>query len=158
MRWNEVALGEALWTVPASRMKAGKEHRVPLSGRALAVLEKMRAKAPQSGADAFVFPGARHGKPLSNMALIMTLRRMKRGDLTAHGFRSTFSDWTTERTNFPSEVREMALAHAVGNKVEEAYRRGDLLKKRRDLMAAWAAYCEGEAGGNVIDMRSAAHG
>ena len=100
----------------------------------------------------------RHNRPLSNMAFLMLLRRMGRGDLTAHGFRSSFRDWAAECTNFPSEVREMALAHAVGNKVEEAYRRGDLLKKRRDLMAAWAAYCEGEVGGNVIDMRSVAHG
>jgi integrase len=149
MRWSEVAISEALWTVPAARMKTHKEHRVPLSAAALAIVEKMRASAPESGPDAFVFPGAKHSRPLSNTALIMLLRRLQRGDLTVHGFRSTFSDWVTECTNFPSEVREMALAHAVGNKVEEAYRRGDLFQKRRALMDAWAYYC-GPAGDKKI--------
>ena len=118
-RWSEVDLEGHLWTVPAGRMKGGCEHRVPLSDSVLAIL---------TGADRrgdLVFPGQRRGRPLSDMALLMLLRRMGKGDLTAHGFRSTFSDWCAEQTNFPSEVREMALAHAVGDKVEAAYRRGD---------------------------------
>ena len=118
-------------------MKGGREHRVPLSAPAVAIIERMAAI--RSGE--YVFPGARAGKPLSNMALLMTLRRMGRDDLTVHGFRSSFSDWCAEQTNFPSEVREMALAHAVGDKVEAAYRRGDLFDKRRQVAAAWARYC-----------------
>jgi integrase len=92
---------------------------------------------------AFVFPGAASGDPYSNTALLMLLRRIGRGDLTAHGFRSTFRDWAAERTNFPSYVAEMALAHAIGDKVEAAYRRGDLFEKRRRLMQAWARWCSG---------------
>jgi integrase len=137
-----------LWTIPGSRMKAGKEHRVPLSGPACAVLAQMQAIRQNE----FVFPGHRIGRPLSNMAMLMLLRRMGRGDLTAHGFRSAFSDWCAEQTNTPSEVREMALAHAVGDKVEAAYRRGDLFEKRRELMAAWGRYCCG-GGGNVVELR-----
>ncbi|MGP0091975.1 MAG: tyrosine-type recombinase/integrase [Xanthobacteraceae bacterium] len=125
-RWPEIDLLDKTWTVPAGRMKAGKEHRIPLSARALAILEEMKPLADAS--EAFVFPGGKHGKPLSNMAFLMLLRRMGRDDLTAHGFRSTFRDWCSERTNFPSEVAEMALAHAVGDKVEAAYRRGDLFE------------------------------
>ena len=153
-RWDEINLAERLWIVPAARMKAGKEHRVPLSSAALAIVETM---AEQRQGD-FVFPGGRTGQPLSNMALLMTLRRMGRGDLTAHGFRSTFSDWCAERTNFPSEVREMALAHTVGDKVEAAYRRGDLFEKRRQLAEAWAVYCAEpiSTGGNVVPLRSEA--
>jgi integrase len=94
--------------------------------------------------DDFVFPGQRHRRPLSNMAMLMLLRRMGREDLTAHGFRSTFSDWAAEETAFPREVVEMALAHTVENKVEAAYRRGDLFEKRRALMADWAHYCGSE--------------
>jgi integrase len=144
-RWVEIDIDEKLWTVPAVRMKADKEHRVPLSARAVAILEEMKPLCQVSGgqneADAFVFPGGRHGQPLSNMAFLMLLRRMKWGDLTAHGFRSTFRDWAAERTNFPSEVAEMALAHAVGEKVEAAYRRGDLLERRRRMMTSWATFC-----------------
>src|SRR5262249_33278193 len=111
-QWDEINLAERLWIVPGERMKAGKEHRVPLSGRAVEIIEEMaRIRIGD-----YVSPGARNGKPLSNMALLMTLRRMGRGDLTAHGFRSSFSDWCAEQTNFPAEVREMALAHAVGDK------------------------------------------
>jgi integrase len=141
MRWGEVALSETLWTVPAARMKAHKEHRAPLSGRALAIVEEMRASSLGNGADAFVFPGTRYGRALSDNAFLALLCRIGHGDLTAHGFRSTFSDWVTECTGFPSEARELALAHAVGNKVEAAYRRGDLFQRRRDLMDAWASYC-----------------
>jgi integrase len=125
--------------VRTERMKAGKEHRVPLSGRAFAILaEAQRGRMPETR---YVFPGGKAGKPLSDMAMTEVLRRMERSDITVHGFRSTFRDWAAERTNFPNEVVEMALAHAVSDKVEAAYRRGDLFEKRRRLMAEWAAYC-----------------
>jgi integrase len=142
-RWGEIDIPEKLWTVPPERMKAEKEHRVPLADRALAIIAEMKAlrEEGQDTSDAFVFPGGKHGKPLSNMAFLMLLRRMKREDLTAHGFRSTFRDWAAERTNFASEVVEMALAHAVSSKVEAAYRRGDMFEKRRGLMNEWAKYC-----------------
>jgi integrase len=136
-RWSELDLAERLWTVPGERMKAGKEHRVPLSDAALAILDDMRAIRQSD----FVFPGGRAGRPISNMAMLMLLRRMGRGDLTAHGFRSSFRDWAAERTGFPAEVAEMALAHTVSDKVEAAYRRGDLFQKRRQLMDAWARHC-----------------
>jgi len=139
--WAEIDLLDKTWTIPAERMKAGKEHRISLSGRALAIVEEMQPLRHAGDDSAFVFPGGKAGQPLSNMAFLMLLRRMKRNDLTAHGFRSTFRDWAAERTDFPSEVVEMALAHAVGNKVEAAYRRGDLFDKRRKVMDAWAAYC-----------------
>jgi integrase len=134
-RWSEVDLDGRLWTVPANRMKAGREHRVPLSDAALAILSGLDRTGD------LVFPGQRRDRSLSNMALLMLLRRVGRDDLTAHGFRSTFSDWCAEQTNFPSEVREMALAHTVGDKVEAAYRRGDLFEKRRQLAEAWGRYC-----------------
>ena len=135
-RWDEINFGEKLWTVPAARMKAGREHRAPLSHATIEILEKMQAIRT----DEFVFPGSRSGHPISNMAMTMVLRRMGRGDLTVHGFRSSFRDWTADQTNFPREVAEMALAHAVSDKVEAAYRRGELLRKRRQLMEAWARY------------------
>ncbi|MDF2599243.1 MAG: hypothetical protein K0Q54_2066 [Methylobacterium brachiatum] len=135
-RWSEIDIESGIWTVPAERMKGGSEHRVPLSEPTLALLGEMQ------GLDAeFVFPGGRRGKPLSNMAMLTLLRRMERTDLTVHGFRSSFRDWASETTHFPSEVVEMALAHTVESKVERAYRRGDLFEKRRELMAAWAAHC-----------------
>jgi integrase len=141
-RWSEIDLAAKVWTVSAGRMKAGKEHRVPLSDRALAILA---ASKPKNGAaeigQQFVFAGGKPGLPLSNMAFLMLLRRMGRGDLTAHGFRSTFRDWCAERTNTPSEVAEMALAHTVGDKVEAAYRRGDMFERRRRLMQTWAGFC-----------------
>jgi integrase len=140
--WGEIDLGAALWTVPAGRMKAGREHRVPLSAPALAVLGEAAKLRTTAAPSAPVFPGAIAGKGLSNMAMLTLLRRMERGDLTAHGFRSSFRDWAAETTAYPSEVVEMALAHAVGDKVEAAYRRGDLFEKRRRLMAAWASHCE----------------
>jgi integrase len=136
-KWSEINLAERLWTIPAERMKADKEHRVPLSDAALAILEEMQ----EIRRGDYVFPGGRGQRPLSNMAFLMLLRRMGRGDLTTHGFRSTFSDWCSELTEFPAEVREMALAHTVGDKVEAAYRRGDLFEKRREIMRAWAKYC-----------------
>jgi integrase len=156
-RWSEFDHLDKTWTIPAERMKAGKEHRVPLSARGLAILQEMQALRPAGDAnDSFVFPGGKIGKPLSNMAFLMLLRRMKREDLTAHGFRSTFRDWAAECTNFPSEVVEMALAHAVGDKVEAAYRRGDLFEKRRRVMNAWAEFCAKRApAGTVVSLRQA---
>ncbi len=153
---DEANAAEKLWTVSAERMKAGKEHRVPLSARALSILRD--ATALQTGDDAFIFPGGKRGKPLSNMAMDAVLRRMgyKEGRATVHGFRSTFRDWAAERTNYPNEVVEMALAHAVSDKVEAAYRRGDLFEKRRRLMAEWATYCntpKAAARGTVVPMR-----
>jgi integrase len=134
-RWDEIDLAEKAWTVPALRMKAGREHRVPLSAEALAVLNKVSEGEPED----FVFAG-RKKRPLSNMAFLMLLRRMGRTDLTAHGFRSTFRDWAAERTNFQAEVAEAALGHMVGDKVELAYRRGDFFEKRRRLMDAWGEF------------------
>lgn len=138
-KWDEIDIAEKVWTVPAERMKGGQEHRVPLSARAMAILKDLTPSVGQN--EGFVFPGGKRGKPLSNMAFLMLLRRMKRDDLTAHGFRSTFRDWAAERTNFPSEVAEMALAHAVSNKVEAAYRRGDLFVRRQRIMLEWAKFC-----------------
>jgi integrase len=147
--WTEIDIAKRLWTRPAARMKGKREHRVPLPDRAVAILEEM-ATVRQG---AFVFPGAKPGKPLSTMAFDMTLRRMQ-VDVTTHGFRSTFRDWASERTGFAHEVCEMALAHVIPNASEAAYRRGDLLEKRRELMAAWANYCAGDQA-NVIPMRAA---
>jgi len=151
-KWIEIDLKAKIWTIPASRMKSGREHRVPLSRAALAVLQEMENLRQNDR----VFPGDRR-ETLSGMAILMLLRRMNRSDLTAHGFRSTFRDWAAECTNFPSEVVEMALAHAVSDKVEAAYRRGDLFEKRRKLMEAWAAYCARvEAPGKIVPLRSIA--
>ena len=134
--WSEIDEDQALWTVPASRMKAGREHRVPLSTRATNILRE--AKLLAAGSD-FLFPGRSIAKPLSNMTLLMMLRRLD-VPVTAHGFRSSFRDWAAESTNLPREVAEMALAHAVEDRTEAAYRRGDLLAKRRELMEQWAAF------------------
>jgi integrase len=157
--WGEVDLDARVWTVPAKRMKSSREHRVPLSGPALALLEKLRpfALIRNGGPDpaAPVFPGPRRALQMSNMTMLMLLRRMKRDDLTAHGFRSTFSDWAAERTAYPREVVEMALAHAVDNKVEAAYRRGDLFEKRCKLMEAWAGFCATPTTGSVTPIWSA---
>jgi integrase len=122
-------------------MKASREHRVPLSARALVILGEMQA-AHHGAADEYVFGGRKLGKPLSNMAFLMLLRRMGRGDLTAHGFRATFKTWTSERTSFQNEIVEAALAHVIGGKVEQAYLRGDRFEKRRRLMDAWTKFCE----------------
>lgn len=153
--WSEINLVDKTWTVPADRMKAGREHRIPLASRALAILGEMQELKTKP--DGFVFPGAKTGKALSNMAFLMLLRRMKRDGITAHGFRSSFRDWASERTNFPSEVAEMALAHTVGSKVEVAYRRTDLFEKRRRLMSAWGTFCSAPAKNqpsNVTPMRA----
>jgi integrase len=136
--WSEIdQKNDKLWVVPSQRMKAGAEHRVPLSGAALAVLNEMRKIRRTE----LVFEGARAGRPLSHEAMLRVLKAMGRGDLTVHGFRSTFRDWCGDMTNFPREICEAALAHAVGSKVEAAYRRGSALEKRRQLMEAWAKYC-----------------
>ncbi len=153
--WSEIDLQERVWTVPGERMKAGREHRVPLSTGALAVLTEVAKLRTDPAPDAPVFPGAKVGKPLSNKALLMLLRRMERGDLTAHGFRSTFRDWCAESTNHPREVAEQALAHTPSDKVEAAYRRGDMIEKRRRLMEEWAAFCARPAPvGGVVPIRS----
>jgi integrase len=152
-RWDEFDLKARVWTVKGERMKAGKEHRVPLSDRAAAILDELaRVRSGE-----FVFPGATGSRPLSNMAMTMLLRRMNRADvMTVHGARSTFSDWCAERTAFPSEVREMALAHTQTSAVERAYRRGDLFEKRRQLADAWSRFCTSPAAGEVVPLRRAA--
>jgi integrase len=146
-RWNEIDFGRKVWTVPAARMKGGREHRVPLSRRGLAVLKKL--DAARTGE--YVFSGQRPGKPLSGMAMEMILRRMKADNVTVHGFRSSFRDWCGEVSTFPREVAEAALAHVGGDQTERAYRRGDALEKRRELMEAWANYCEPKTG-NVVSI------
>lgn len=142
-KWSEVDLKAAVWTVPASRMKVGREHRVPLSERAVAILKELQPLNKGGEAESPLFP-APHGGALSNMAMAMTLRRIE-VDPTVHGFRSAFRDWAAECTSFPHEVCEMALAHTIANKAEAAYRRGDLFTKRRKLMEAWAAFCAAPA-------------
>jgi integrase len=148
-RWNEFDVDRAVWTVPAKRMKAGREHRVPLSRRAVKIVKVLH----EASAGDFVFPGQKPGKPLSVMALEMVLRRMKVDDVTVHGFRSAFRDWAAECTNFTNEVCEAALAHVIENKAEAAYRRGDLFDKRRKLMDRWAAYCAAPKAGKVVAFR-----
>lgn len=149
MRWDEIDLDKKIWTVPAHRMKAGREHRVPLSQRAAAIL--VRLTGARSGD--FVFPGQRRDKPLSNMAMEMMLRRMKIENATVHGFRSSFRDWAGNETGYPRELIETALAHVIGDKAEQAYRRGDALEKRRRLAEEWAGYCEQERLAKVISIR-----
>ncbi|MBM4073825.1 MAG: integrase, partial [Planctomycetes bacterium] len=138
--------------IPAARMKAGAEHRVPLCDRAIAILSEMEAARVSD----FVFPGWKHGKPLSNMAMNKVLERLSVRGATVHGFRSSFRDWSAEQTAFASEVVEKALAHAIRNDVEAAYRRGDLLDKRRQLMTAWEGYCATPrpAKGEVVALRA----
>ncbi len=136
-RWVEFDLEAELWIVPAIRMKAGKEHRVPLSKPALGIVKALH----EVRSSAYVFPGFARGSPLSNMALAKLLERMKADQYTPHGFRSAFRDWVGDLTSFPREVAEAALAHRVGDATELAYRRADALEKRRKLMEAWAEYC-----------------
>jgi len=154
--WREVDLSAALWIIPAERMKAGREHRVPLSAPSVAILQEAYEARASNNPDAFIFTGQDGKRPLSDMSLTAVLKRMDRKDLTVHGFRSTFRDWAAETTAYPAELAEMALAHAIGSKVEAAYRRGDLLEKRRRLMADWATHCElaeEPVGGNVLLLR-----
>jgi integrase len=161
--WDEIDFDKMLWTIPADRIKAGREHRVPLSKGAMDILKTIKKeqdaaqKAKSGNPCKWVFTSARRSVPLSNMAMLSLLRRMNRRDITVHGFRSSFRDWTAEQTNFPREVAEAALAHAVGDKVEAAYRRSDLFDKRRKMMDGWAQYCAApsikEKGDNVTAMR-----
>ncbi|RQM49334.1 site-specific integrase [Paraburkholderia bannensis] len=137
--WQEFDLNEGVWTIPAERMKMRKEHRVPLSIRAIALVKTQQ----EVKRDDYVFPGARDKKPLSNMAMLQLLERMKRNDITVHGFRSTFRDWAGETTHYPREVCEAALAHGIKDKAEAAYARGDLFAKRAALMQDWAAFADG---------------
>jgi integrase len=134
--WTEIDLENRIWTIPGTRMKSGKEHRVPLSDPAVAILKRMLARREND----YIFPGERRAKA-SDFVLRNVLRKMDYPDLTVHGFRSTFRDWAAECTDFPSHVIEMALAHSISNGVEAAYRRGDLFEKRRQLMDAWANFC-----------------
>ena len=145
-RWSEIDLETAIWTIPAARTKPGREHRVPLSKPAMAILRKLG----EARMGDLVFPGKRTDKQLSAMAMAMVLRRMKVQGATVHGFRSSFRDWAGDETPFAREVAEAELAHVIGDKAEQAYRRGDALEKRRQLMEAWAEYCSGVGDGKVI--------
>ncbi len=149
-KWSEIDRAAKTWTIPAERMKAQREHRVPLSEAAIRVLSKL----PSEGD--FVFVGAKPGKPLSNMAMLKLLSRMERSDLTVHGFRSTFRDWAAETTNYPREAAEAALAHSISDKTEAAYRRGDLFEKRGKLMQAWADHCYRTASAKVTPIKKSA--
>ncbi len=143
-QWDEIDMGGAVWTVPSERMKTGREHRVPLSDAAINILEAV----PRIRGNPYLFPGARHGHPLSNMALLQLMRGIEygadgaRGDYVPHGFRSSFRDWSGEVSSLPRDVAEMVLAHVIENKVEAAYRHGDLFAKRRKMMQAWADYLD----------------
>jgi integrase len=148
--WAEIDIAAKTWTIPGPRMKAGVEHRVPLSARCLTLLG--RAKALSDGGP-YVFPGRSPQKPLSNMVFLMVLRRMDRSDITAHGFRSTFRDWAAERTNVPRAVCEAALAHTLRDKTEAAYHRTDLFDRRRDLMASWTKFATSKPG-DVVAIRA----
>ena len=135
--WGEFDLEKGLWTIPAERMKGGLEHIVPLSSQALNILEKAKGY----GSAEYVFPGAREGRPLSNMSMNMLMRRMGIEGVTVHGFRSSFRDWCGDQTDYSREVAEAALAHKIGNKVEQAYRRRSALEKRTSLMREWSTFC-----------------
>ena len=148
--WNEIDFKAKTWAIPASRMKAKTAHKVPLTVRAISILEA--AKKISDGGK-FVFPGLRAGQPLSNMVFHMLLRRLKRQNITPHGFRSSFRDWAAEKTNFPREVCEAALAHTIKNKAEAAYNRTDLFERRRKLMDAWAEFAAAPLG-KVVKMRA----
>jgi integrase len=148
-KWSEIDLEKKLWTVPPARMKAGREQRVPLPPRAISILESLA----QTKVGEHVFTGQQTDKPMSSMAMEMMLRRMKVQDATVHGFRSSFRDWAGNESSFPREIIEAALAHVIGDKAEQAYRRGDALEKRRRLMETWAAYCEPRTMGNIVQLR-----
>ena len=158
-RWPEIDRTARMWTIPAGRMKGEREHRVPLSEAAIAVLDTMRPGG-EAEPQGYIFPGAKEGRGLSNMAMLNLLqKRMGYLQFTVHGFRSSFRDWAAERTGFPAEVAEMALAHVVSDKVEAAYRRGDLFEKRRQLAEAWAKFCTAPPpSGKVVPMRAKTHG
>lgn len=141
MRWDELDEAERLWVVPAARMKAGREHRLPLCGRAMQIIGEMREIRTWRPSE-YVFQGLKDGQPLSNMSMLMLLRRMGHPELTVHGFRATASSWCAARTRFPAEMRELALAHAVSDKVIAPYQRSDMFDKRRRLAEAWCQFCD----------------
>ena len=147
-RWEEIDFDARVWTIPAERTKAAREHRIPLSGRVVSILREM--EATRTGG--YVFPGRRPGCPLNGTAFEVLLRRIG-SPYTAHGFRSSFRDWAGNETHFPRELAEHALAHVIGDRAEQAYRRSDALQRRRELMDAWANYCEGGAGDNVLAFK-----
>lgn len=150
--WDEMDLDAKVWTIASKRMKTGKPHRVPLSDRAMAIVEAMKVTAVND----LVFPGQREKRPLSDMTLAKALKSAGGGEFTVHGFRSSFRDWVSEETHFQREVAEAALAHSVGDAVERAYRRGDALAKRREMMDAWASFCLAKGGENVIAIKRSA--
>jgi integrase len=152
--WSEIDISAKVWTVPSHRMKAGREHRVPISARSLQILADM--EVVRNGD--YVFPGSKPKQPLSVMALEMALRRVGKQGSTVHGFRSSFRDWAGNETSFPRELAEQALAHVIGDQAEQAYRRGDALERRRELMEAWARYIEPNAVGNVVEQRGSQSG
>ena len=147
---TEFDLSKKVWTIPAERMKAGLEHRVPLSERAIAIVKELKQYPSRSG---YIFPGGKLNKPLSNAAMSAVLKRMGRYSITVHGFRSTFSDYVSEQTSFSHETREHALAHQISDKAEAAYRRGDQFEKRRKLMEAWTSYCEPPKSAKVVAFK-----
>ena len=150
-RRSEIDFHARLWTVPAERMKGKREHRVPLSSAAMNALERAKIEGSEC-----LFPGTKPGQGLSNMALLKVLERMNRSDLTVHGFRATFKTWATERSNFPRELVEAALAHVLEDKTEAAHQRSDMLEKRRRLMGAWAEFCEKRVPARtVVNLRQA---
>ncbi len=143
--WSEIDVERRLWTIPAARMKAKREHRVPLTARCLEILAEVRKLKGR-----YVFPGRDRTRHLSTMALLECVKGLRPGHATVHGFRSSFRDWIGEATNFPTHIAEAALAHLVGDRTERAYRRGDALDRRRQLMAAWASFCNSDATGRVV--------
>ncbi len=149
-RWDEIDLERKIWTVPAERMKLKKEHRVPLSERAMELLTPLLELRTSE----YIFPGQKPGRPLSGMAFAMLMRRMKADQYTPHGFRSAFRDWAGDKTSFQREVAEAALAHKVGDATELAYRRSDALEKRRALMEAWARFCDVPPTSNIILLQA----
>jgi integrase len=151
-RWNEIDRAGRLWVVSIDRMKSERVHRVPLTERALAILDSLGQARRDLRADGFIFEGQRRGRPLSLMAMAMLLRRMGRDNITVHGFRSSLRDWAGDETHFQREVAEAALAHVVGDESEQAYRRGDALAKRRALMQAWADYIESRTAENIVPL------
>jgi integrase len=150
-RWNEIDFAAKIWTIPAERTKAGREHRVPFSDRTITILRELQGGRMSE----FVFPGQRLGRPLSGTAFEMLLQRIG-SPYTTHGFRSSFRDWCGNETHFPRELAEHALAHLIGDKAEQAYRRGDALARRRELMDAWANFCELSAADNVVAFKQPA--
>lgn len=149
-QWAEIDLERAIWTIPGARMKAKREHRVPLSRQSAELLRRL----PRFEWTPYLFPGAKRGRPLSQMAMLQLVRGLRPG-LTVHGFRSTFRDWISEATSYSPELAEQALAHTIGNQTEAAYRRGDLLERRRAMMQAWADFCHSaESGAQVIPLRA----